>query len=164
MQRTPSPQPWFLLILKSNMNTLKQRILSPLLAVSVLTGSALGVAALASAQTQASSSGTQMSTTDSTTHPMMHPGFGHGPRGHGVQGTVSAISGNTITVTHADGTTYTIDASKAKVTKMVELSVSDIKIGDTIGAEGAVSGTIVTANHIMDGVPMPPVRSSTTTQ
>lgn len=83
-------------------------------------------------------------------------GRGHhmGGKGmHGVQGTVSAVNGNTITITGNNGTTYTIDASKAQVGKVVTLSVSDIKVGDTIGVQGSVSGTSVTANHIMDGVP-----------
>lgn len=85
----------------------------------------------------------------------MGPGGQHG-RGAGVMGTVSAVSGNTVTVTNSNGTTYTIDATNAKVTKMVDLNVSDIKVGDTIGAQGTVSGTSVTASHIMDGVPQAP--------
>ena len=77
-------------------------------------------------------------------------------RGHGTDGTVTAINGNTITISHTDGTTYTIDASAAKVTKMVDITVGDIKVGDRIGAEGTVSGTTVTATRIMDGLPEKP--------
>ncbi len=83
--------------------------------------------------------------------PDMRGGFGPG-----VTGTVSAVNGNTVTVTGKDGTTYTVDASSAKVSKTVELNVSDIKVGDTVGVQGKVSGTSVTAEHIMDGVPPTP--------
>ena len=94
-------------------------------------------------------------------HSGMGPG-GHGPmgmmggRGRGVMGTVSAVSGNTITVTGKDGTTYTVDATSANVEKMVTESVSDIAVGDTVGVEGTVSGSNVTAKHIMDGLPATP--------
>jgi ABC-type dipeptide/oligopeptide/nickel transport system ATPase component len=68
-------------------------------------------------------------------------------------GTVSAVDGSTVTITNTDGTTYTVDATNAKVSKMVDLSVSDIKVGDQVGVMGTISGTSVTATHIMDGVP-----------
>lgn len=82
-------------------------------------------------------------------------GFGRGgsAMGHGAMGTVTAVNGNTVTIANGDGTTYTIDASNATVEKMVTESVSDIQVGDRIDAQGTVSGTSVTANHIMDGVP-----------
>ena len=97
--------------------------------------------------------GTNVAATDIMSG-MMH-GFGPGGRGKGpgVHGTVSAINGNTLTITNTDGTSYTVDASAAEVSKMTTLSVSDIKVGDTVGVEGTVSGTSVTAKHIMDGVP-----------
>lgn len=82
-------------------------------------------------------------------------GFG-GMRGHGrgASGTVTSVSGNTITIAGDNGTSYTINASDTtKVSKMVDLTVADIKVGDRIGAQGALSGTTVTATHIMDGVP-----------
>jgi hypothetical protein len=81
--------------------------------------------------------------------PGMH---GRGP-GKGLGGTVSAISGSTITLTGKDGTTYTVDASSAHIGKVTAITAADIKVGDTLGVEGAVSGTTVTAQHIMDGVP-----------
>lgn len=74
----------------------------------------------------------------------------------GVMGTVSAVNGNTLTVTGKNGTTYTVDASSAKVSKVVDLSVGDIKVGDTVGVQGSVSGSSVTAQHIMDGAPPTP--------
>ena len=85
-------------------------------------------------------------------------GFGHGGpgrMGHGVTGTVTAVSGSTITVTGKDGKSYTVNASAAQVSKMVTESLSDIVVGDTIGVQGEVSGTSITANHIMDDMVIP---------
>lgn len=72
---------------------------------------------------------------------------------HGVAGTITAINGNTITIKKADGAIYTVDASSAAITKVVTLTVAGLSVGDTIHAQGTVSGTTVTASHIMDGVP-----------
>ena len=69
----------------------------------------------------------------------------------GVGGTVTAVSGNTITVTGADGKTYTIDATSAAITKDETVTVSSIAVGDTVMADGTVSGTSVTATAIHDG-------------
>lgn len=81
-------------------------------------------------------------------------------RGPGVFGTVASISGTSITVTSkgfgqsATETTYTVDASNATVTKDgAASSVSAIAVGDTVGIQGTVSGTSVTATAIHDGVP-----------
>jgi hypothetical protein len=84
----------------------------------------------------------------------------------GVFGTVASISGDTITVTSmmrprgsasttpATSTTYTVDATNAKVTKAgAASSLSAIAVGDRISAQGTVSGQNVTATAIMDGIP-----------
>jgi hypothetical protein len=73
--------------------------------------------------------------------------------GRGVGGTVTAVSGTTVTITGKDGKTYTVNGANAKVTKISTITVGDIKVGDTIGAHGTVSGTTITAEHIMDGIP-----------
>jgi hypothetical protein len=83
-------------------------------------------------------------------------GFGGPGKGRGAIGTVSAVNGSTITLTGKDGKTYTIDASSAAVEKMITGSLSDVTVGDTIGVEGSVSGTSVTATKIMDGLPAAP--------
>jgi len=77
----------------------------------------------------------------------------------GVFGTVTAVNGDTITVSskgfgqNATATTYTVDATNATVTKNnAASSVSAIAVGDTIMAQGTVSGTSVTATKINDGV------------
>lgn len=67
-------------------------------------------------------------------------------RSSAIMGTVSAISGTTITITGRQdtGIIYTVDASNAKVTQGAgentqTLSVSDIKVGDVIEVAGAIS-------------------------
>lgn len=100
-------------------------------------------------------SGTSVTATKIMSGMMGGKGMG---RGHGTSGTVTAISGSTITVTGDNGTTYTIDASAAKVSKMVEVTVSDIAVGDRIGAEGSVSGNTLTAQRIMTGIPERPAQ------
>jgi hypothetical protein len=80
----------------------------------------------------------------------------------GVFGTVSAISGNTITITARQGfnnttaaTTYTVNATNATVTKNnVASTVASIAVGDTVAVQGTVNGTNVTATIIRDGVMM----------
>ncbi len=86
--------------------------------------------------------------------------MGAGIRGmRGVFGTVSAINGNSLTVTSkvgpsgATATTYNVDATNAKVTKNnVTSSASAIVVGDTVMVQGTVSGSNVTATIIRDGV------------
>ncbi len=101
------------------------------------------------------------------------PSSGQGRMGRGGQGqppavvgTVSTISGDTLTVSGRQGfnrgaantaaaTTYTVDASSATVTKSgAASSVSNIAVGDTVMVQGTVSGTSVAAKTIRDGVMM----------
>jgi hypothetical protein len=77
-------------------------------------------------------------------------GFGK-QMGHGAAGTVTAVSGNTITLTGKDGKTYTVEAGSAAVKKIVVSSVADIKVGDTLMVNGNTSGTTITAKQIVDG-------------
>jgi lipopolysaccharide export system protein LptC len=83
-------------------------------------------------------------------------GVGHTP---GVFGTVSAISGSTLTVaskgfgSKATSATYTVDATHATVTKSgASSSLSTIVVGDTVAVQGTISGTTVTATTIRDGM------------
>ena len=78
----------------------------------------------------------------------------------GVFGTVASISGNTLTITSkgfgrdAAAKIYTIDATNATVFKNnATSSVSAIATGDTVMAQGTISGTSVTAKVIRDGIP-----------
>src|SRR6185369_10907714 len=108
-------------------------------------GGGAGLAALASAQTA--------STTD-TTQTWQHEKH----MGPGVMGTVAAISGNTLTVTGKDNTSYSVDVSNAKFLKGSQgsapttASLADIQVGDTVGIRGTVTGTSVVATEVMDGV------------
>jgi hypothetical protein len=78
----------------------------------------------------------------------------------GVVGTVSAVSGNTLTVTQKlrpNATTtpivYSVDATNAKVMKNgTSSTVSAIATGDTVMVQGTVTGTTVVATVIRDGV------------
>ena len=85
----------------------------------------------------------------------------------GVFGTVSTISGDTLTVTSkgrfgpgmATSTTpatpivYTVDATNATVMKNgTSSTLSAIATGDTVMVQGTISGTNVTATKINDGV------------
>lgn len=128
--------------------------------VGVIAGLGAGLAGIASAQ------GIGTASNASSTMPHIHMGMGHGMmddgpdgmkgdhgRGHGVMGTVTAVSGTTITITGKDGKTYTIDASSAQIGKIETITAGDVHVGDTLGVEGTLSGTNVTAKHIMDGIP-----------
>ena len=136
--------------------TQKIALIPATLALMLGGGALMSYAGLASAQTPAQSG--SATSTPMGIHQGMRGHWGKGPGMgmHGAVGTVSAVQGTTITVTGKDGTTYTVDASNAKVDKIVQLTVSDIKVGDTIGVEGKVSGSLVTAGHIMDGIPANP--------
>ena len=94
--------------------------------------------------------------------------------GGGIMGTVSAINGNTLTVTSVSrparpmperatstpvtsvsSTAYTVDATNAKIYKgspTSTVSVSVIAVGDTLIVQGTVSGTNIAATVIRDGV------------
>jgi hypothetical protein len=76
-----------------------------------------------------------------------------------VTGTVTGISGNTITLSGTQGMTssttpktiFTIDATNAKVMKAgQDGALSAIVVGDTIAVSGTLSGTTITASTIRD--------------
>jgi hypothetical protein len=68
-------------------------------------------------------------------------------------GNITAISGSILTVTGENKTTYTIDATNAKITQgfganATTLAISNLTVGETIFANGTVSGTNVTATTV----------------
>jgi hypothetical protein len=68
-----------------------------------------------------------------------------------VAGTITVISGNTITVTNASNVTYTIDATSAKIVKNGTTTViSGLATGDSLVIQGTVNGNSVTASSIID--------------
>ena len=87
----------------------------------------------------------------------------------GVYGKVTAVSGNIITVSSMKRTpgatattaptpiavTYTVDATNAKIMKNnVAGTIASIAVGDTIMAQGTLTGTNLVATTIRDGVMM----------
>ncbi len=72
---------------------------------------------------------------------------------HVASGSVSAISGSTITIQSHDGTVYVVNAANAKVYKKdgsTVAALSDIKVSDSVQVMGTVNGTSVTAEVIQD--------------
>jgi hypothetical protein len=69
-----------------------------------------------------------------------------------IGGTVSAVSGNTITVTTAQGgVTYSVDVTNATIKKGDTTgSVSSIAVGDKVVVQGTVNGSSVTASSVID--------------
>ena len=79
-----------------------------------------------------------------------------GMRGpHGTVGTVSGINGNTVTLSGKNGTTYTVDLSNSQIEKLTPVTAGDIKVGDQLNVEGKVSGSSITASHVLDGLAFP---------
>lgn len=68
-----------------------------------------------------------------------------------VGGKVTAVSGNSLTITNASNVTYTVDATNAKVIAGKTLAtIASVKVGDQVVAQGTVNGTAVVASSIMD--------------
>lgn len=98
---------------------------------------------------------------------MMMPRDGErGEMGHGTMGTVSAISGTTLTVTTRENTAYTVDFSSAKIVKAVKgsapatITAAGISNGDTVLVQGTVNGTSIAATQIIDGLPQRPAHAT----
>ncbi len=76
------------------------------------------------------------------------------PEGNGqpiIGGTVTAVNGNTITITNKSNVSYTIDATSAKITKSgTTATVANIAVGDSLVAQGTINGNSVTAVNIVD--------------
>lgn len=79
-------------------------------------------------------------------------GFGQGAGRGGMFGTVSDVSGNTITITTRNGQTSKIElAANATVRKQVDGQISDIKTGEQIIATGAPNGDTFQATSVQVG-------------
>lgn len=101
------------------------------------------------------------------TNPGMMHGLDHAWQNAGVMahmsvfGTVSAVTGNTITVINKRlmpgnaTTTYIVDATNARITKAGTTStISVISVGDIVVVQGTINGTNVTATVVIDGMPI----------
>ncbi len=79
-------------------------------------------------------------------------GTAGGFAGRGVNGTVSAVSGDSITITARDGSTVTVQLAQGGVVrKQTEGQLSDIKTGDVITAIGTRNGDTIAASAIQIG-------------
>ncbi|MDD4989287.1 MAG: hypothetical protein PHV42_02575 [Candidatus Pacebacteria bacterium] len=68
-----------------------------------------------------------------------------------IAGTVSSVSGETITITNKSNTSYTIDATNAKIYQgQNTITISNVNAGDSVIAQGTINGTSVTASTIID--------------
>ena len=74
-----------------------------------------------------------------------------GPR-KGLGGTVTAISGTTITISSGpkNENSYSVDASKARISGSKAKMMTDIHIGDTLAVIGRINGTSIAAKTIID--------------
>lgn len=79
-----------------------------------------------------------------------------------IAGTVSTISGNTITITNKGNITYTIDTTNAKIQTngTTPSTVSNISVNDNVIVQGTINGTNVTASLIIDQKPKTDSRST----
>lgn len=73
-----------------------------------------------------------------------------------IRGTVSAVASSTVTVKGKDDKMYTVLAGGATIKSIATssastISVSDIKVNDSIFALGTATGTTITAKHIIVG-------------
>lgn len=67
-----------------------------------------------------------------------------------IAGTISAISGSTLTVKNAN-VTYTVDATSAKIIQGKNtILISGVKVGDSVIVQGTVTGTTVVASILFD--------------
>jgi hypothetical protein len=144
----------------NNKKSNKNKII-PIALAAIITSVGVGAASYVTA-THADTTTAGTTTTASKHVGIKRPGFGQG-----IHGTVTAINGNSITLTGGSKynatTTYTVDATNAKIMKMpikttppvrpipTVISVSQIQVGDTLMVQGTVNGSSVTATSILDG-------------
>ncbi len=130
--------------------------------MAVVAATSLAIAAPAFAQSNYQPGNSQGNAPGGMQRPSGSRG-GMGMMKPGVVGSVTTVSGNTITLLGRSGfgktatatTTYSVDASNAKVTKNNATStVGDIAVGDTLFVQGTITGTNVAATMIRDGVMM----------
>ncbi len=70
-----------------------------------------------------------------------------------IAGTVTVINGTTLTVTTMSSTTYTIDASNAKVLNgATTVALSTVTVGQRVIVQGTINGSSVTATTIHEQV------------
>lgn len=117
------------------------------LAAVILTASAFGFSGVALAESPT----TPSSWKSSQRH--IKDYLKHAP---GVMGQVTSINGSIVNIQSKNNVMYTIDTSSAKILKNRNtiITTSDILVGDTIMAQGTVTGNNVLATTVFDGKPI----------
>ena len=68
-----------------------------------------------------------------------------------VGGSVTAISGTTLTVTNKGGVVYAVDATNASVQKNNATStLADVSVNDVVVVQGTINGTSIVASSVID--------------
>ena len=68
-----------------------------------------------------------------------------------VAGKISAVNGNTLTVTTGNGVAYTVDASNAKIVKGKDITtLSSVAVNDGVLVQGAVNGSSIVASTVIE--------------
>lgn len=116
------------------------------LAAVILTASAFGFSGVVLAESKDVSSPTSWKSSQRHIKDYLK----HAP---GVMGEVTSVNGSIININSKNDVAYVIDASTAKILKNRNtiINISDIKAGDTIMAQGTVTGTNVLATTVFDG-------------
>ena len=122
----------------------------------IIAGVAVAVIAAAALFGVRAASGNKANAT-STVNSTQTPGAGNGgPTGSlqrrpGTFGTISSISGSTLTVKGADGTITNVNTTSATtVTKSATGSLSDVKVGDHVNVNGTGTSTEIAAQRVTD--------------
>ncbi len=69
-----------------------------------------------------------------------------------LRGTVKAVDGTTLTISTSDGTEAEVRTDSTTTVSITQrLTLGDLKVGDTVSAQGAVDGTTITARSIRRG-------------
>ncbi len=77
--------------------------------------------------------------------------------GRALYGTVESIKGTTVVVREASGKTTTVSTNaKTVVTVLKKVDLASVKVGDRVRVDGTVSGTNVSAQHVIIGDLRPP--------
>ncbi|MFA6601474.1 MAG: hypothetical protein WCT02_01245, partial [Candidatus Paceibacterota bacterium] len=69
-----------------------------------------------------------------------------------IAGTVSTVSGTSLTIANSGNQNYVVDASNAKITKLgiTNATIANIVTGDHVVVQGTINGTSITAATIVD--------------
>ena len=88
-----------------------------------------------------------------------HPSAAHRRFGIERLGTVSSISGSSVTLTTKKGVLYTVDAQHARIMKEgVSASLAAVAVGDPIAVIGHAQGDSIAARVVFDGPRVRPER------